>query len=88
MILRLFAFAFFVMGLATLAGDAWLAHTSAHPFVLRSTEAWWTATSPATLDLAQRQLPAIGALLPFPALAVLGVLCALMLLPTMFFRGR
>ena len=88
MILRLLAFFFFVLALSALGGDAWHSYASGEAFVVRSTEAWWTATSPATLELAQRQVPSIAGILPFPAPAVLGILGVLMLLPTAFFRQR
>ena len=88
MILRLLAFVFFVLALASLGGDAWHAYASGDPFVLRSAEQWWTATSPSTLNLAQGALPAIANVLTYPAPAVLGAVAALSLLPTAFFRQR
>ena len=88
MILRLLAFVFFALALGTLGGDTWLAYSSSQPFVMRSLETWWTAASPSTLNMAQTSLPAIRGALPFPAVAVLGVLGVLSLLPTIFFRQR
>ena len=88
MILRLLAFVFFVLALGALGGDAWHSYASGEPFMLRSTEAWWLATSPTTLEFAQRHVPALSGILPFPAPAVLGILGVLMLLPTAFFRQR
>ncbi len=88
MILRLLAFVFFVFALATLGGDAWHSYSSGEPFAVRSAGDWWTATNPSTLSLAQRSLPAITSILPYPAPAVLAVLGVIALLPTGFFRQR
>ena len=88
MILRLLAFVFFVLALGALVGDVWQSYSTGHPFFVRSTEAWWMGVSPGTLDAAQRQLPAVAGILPFPAPAVLGVLGVLTLLPTIFLRQR
>jgi hypothetical protein len=88
MILRLLAFVFLVLALGSLAGDAWASYSSGLPFSLRSLEASWMATSPSTLSMAQNSWPGITGILPYPAVAVLGVLGMLTLLPTIFLRQR
>ena len=88
MLLRLLAFAFFMMALGALAGDAWQSYRSGHAFQVRSVETLWTANSPETLEMAQRQAPPIKALMPLPAPVVFSILGILMLLPTIFFRQR
>jgi len=88
MLLRLLAFFFFALALGAVGGDAWASFASGQPFALRSLGTWWTIASPATLDMARRSWPGISAILSFPAPAILAVLCALTLLPTVFFRQR
>ena len=88
MLLRLFAFVFFVLALGAIAGDAWASYASGQPFALRGLDTWWMNASPATLEMAQRSWPGIAAVLPYPAPAVLGVLGVLTLLPTIFFRQK
>lgn len=88
MLLRLLAFAFFIVALGALAGDAWQSYRSGHDFYVRSVETLWLANSPSTLEMAQRQMPAIKSLMPFPAPAVFAILGALVLLPTIFLRQR
>jgi hypothetical protein len=88
MILRLLAFVLLVLALGSLAGDAWASYSSGLPFSLRSLEASWMAASPSTLNMAQSSWPGISGILPYPAVAVLGVLGILVLLPTIFLRQR
>ena len=88
MILRLLAFIFFVLALATLGGDVWHSFAFGEPFAVRSTGDWWTASSPSTLSFVQNKVPAVDGILPYPAPAVLGALAALLLLPTAFFRQQ
>ena len=88
MLLRLIAFVFFVLALGALAGDAWQSYSSGQPFALRSVEALWLANSSGTLEMAQRQLPAISRILPLPALVVFAIFGVIALLPTALLRQR
>jgi hypothetical protein len=88
MLLRLIAFFFLVGAIGTVGGDAWASFSSGLPFQMRSLEAWWTLASPSTLTWAERAWPGVGAILPYPAPAVLLVLAVISLLPTIFLRQR